>query len=94
MDKKEVIKELRKLKATYKDQIVKVGVFGSLARDDYNLDSDIDVVIEQKNPDLFFLGRIKVELEEKFHKQVDIIRLRKNINPFLKKRIERDSIYV
>jgi len=94
MKKEDIIEELLKVKERYKDKIVKIGIFGSVARDEYNQESDIDVVIEQKYPDLFLLGRIKIELEEKFNKHVDIIRLRDNINPFLKKRLERDSIYV
>ena len=58
------------------------------------IDDDIDIIIEQKYPDLFLLGKIKIELEEKFKRHVDIIRIRKSLNPFLKKRIERDTIYV
>ena len=81
-------------KRKYKDKIIKIGIFGSVARNEYNQESDIDVVVEQKYLDLFLLGRIKIELEEKFNKNVDIIRLRNDINPSLKKRIERDSIYV
>lgn len=94
MKKEDVIKELLKIKKRYKDKIVRIGIFGSVARNDQDQESDIDIVIEQKYPDLFLLGRIKLELEEKFNKDVDIIRLRKNMNPFLKKRIEKDSIYV
>ncbi|GAB6163517.1 nucleotidyltransferase family protein [Desulfothermus naphthae] len=88
-----IIKELQKIKEKYKDKIIKIGIFGSVARNEYNQESDIDVVVEQKYLDLFLLGRIKIELKEKFNKNVDIIRLRNDINPFLKKRIERDSIY-
>ncbi len=94
MDQDEVIRELKKIKEIYKDKIVKIGVFGSVARNDHTEESDIDIVIEQKYPDLFLLGRLKIELEEKFKRRVDIIRIRKNVNPFLKKRIEKDSIYV
>ncbi len=94
MNKEDIIKELKKIKNQYKDKIIKIGIFGSLARGEEVEDSDIDIIIEQKYPDLFFLGRIKIELEEKFNKPVDIIRLREKINPFLKKRIERDSVYV
>lgn len=94
MDQDKIIKELKKIKEIYKDKIAKIGIFGSIARNDYTEESDIDIVIEQKYPDLFLLGRLKIELEEKFKRRVDIIRIRKDINPFLKKRIERDSIYV
>ena len=36
---------------------------------------------------------IKEELQELFGKHVDIVRLRKNMNPMLLKQIERDGIY-
>ena len=36
---------------------------------------------------------IKEELQELFGKPVDIVRLRKNMNPMLLKQIERDGIY-
>ncbi len=94
MNREVIIKELQKIKEKYKNKIIRIGIFGSVARNEYNQESDIDVVVEQKYPDLFLLGRIKIELEEKFNKNVDIIRFRNDINPFLKKRIERDSIYV
>jgi len=92
MNREEIIKELQKIKEKYK--IIKIGIFGSVARNKYNQESDIDVFVEQKYPDLFLLGRIKIELEEKFNNHVDIIRVRNDINPSLKKRIEKNSIYV
>ena len=94
MNREVIIKELQKIKEKYKDKIIKIGIFGSVARNEYNQESDIDVVVEQKYPDLFLLDRIKIELEEKFNNHVDIIRVRNDINPSLKKRIERDFIYV
>jgi predicted nucleotidyltransferase len=94
MIKNEIIKELVEIKKRYQNNIVKIGIFGSYARGESTVESDIDIVIEQKKPDLFLLGRIKIELEEKFNKPVDVIRLRENINPFLKKRIEKDVLYV
>ncbi len=92
--KDKVIKELRKIKERYPNKIVKIGIFGSVARGDNTKDSDIDVVIEQQYPDLFLLGRIKIELEEKLNKPVDIVRLRGDINPLLRDRIDKESIYV
>jgi len=94
MNREIIIKELQKIKEKYKDKIIKIGIFGSVARNEYNQESGIDVVVEQKYPDLFLLGRIKIELEEKFNNHVDIIRVTNEINPYMKKRIERDFIYV
>ncbi len=94
MTKSEIVKELAEIKRRYQDKIIKIGLFGSYARGENTLDSDIDIVIEQREPDLFLLGRIKIELEEKLNTPVDVIRLRNNLNPFLKKRIEKEVIYV
>ena len=74
--------------------IVSLGVFGSLARNQATEDSDVDVVVETQKVDAFQLVHIKEQLELLLETHVDIVRMRKNMNPFLKKRIERDAIYV
>jgi uncharacterized protein len=74
--------------------IMKIGVFGSVAKGTSGEKSDIDIVVEQREPDLFLLGCIKTDLEEEFGKKVDIVRFRKEMNPFLKSRIEQEVIYV
>ena len=73
--------------------IVKIGIFGSVARNEQTEDSDVDVCVEMKKPDLFALVHIKEDLQELFGKSVDIVRLRKNMNPMLLSRIQRDGIY-
>jgi len=72
----------------------KLGLFGSSARDPVNLASDIDVVVELAEPDLLTLVGIKQDLEELLHRPVDIVRYRETMNPFLKRRIDRDAVYV
>ncbi|OQY57250.1 MAG: hypothetical protein B6245_17255 [Desulfobacteraceae bacterium 4572_88] len=69
-------------------------MFGSAAKGLSDEKSDIDVVVEQREPDLFLLGCIKTDLEEEFGKKVDIVRFRKEMNPFLKNRIEGEAVYV
>ena len=86
MNREVIIKELQKIKEKYKDKIIKIGIFGSVARNEYNQESDIDVVVGQKYADLFLLGRIKIELEEKFNNHVDIIRVANDINLFFEKK--------
>jgi len=73
--------------------ITKIGIFGSVARNEQTEDSDVDICVEMKKPDLFTLVHIKEELQDLFGKSVDIVRLRKNMNPMLLSRIQRDGIY-
>ncbi len=74
--------------------ISRIGIFGSVARNEQSEDSDVDVCVEMKKPDLFSMVHIKEELQELFGKPVDIVRLRSNMNPMLLSRIQRDGIYV
>jgi predicted nucleotidyltransferase len=74
--------------------LLRIGVFGSAARDRLAPDSDVDVVVELARPDLLLLVGIKQELEQLLDRQVDIVRYRKDMNPFLKQRIEQEAIYV
>ena len=71
-----------------------LGVFGSTARGEDRSDSDIDLAVEfdgLKTITLFDLGNMKVELQEKLGKKVDLV-IRKNIKPILRPYIEKDLI--
>ncbi|MFH1115460.1 MAG: nucleotidyltransferase domain-containing protein [Pseudomonadota bacterium] len=96
MKRDEVIRLLRRFKDMNKDkyQIVRLGIFGSAARDTMNESSDIDVVVELTAPDMFMLIGIKQELEEQFDCHVDIVRYRATMNAFLKSRIDQEALYV
>ncbi len=71
-----------------------IGIFGSYATGLASDISDVDVVIATQYPDPYTLVHIKEELEALFNRPVDLIRSRENMNPFLKKRIDRDAYYV
>lgn len=62
-----------------KYSIIRIGVFGSAARDDLREESDIDVVVELAEPDLFKLIGIKQDMEEQLRRPVDIVRYRNNM---------------
>lgn len=96
LNKQEVLMQLDKFKKKNKKKyhIVQLGLFGSLSRDEIHEDSDIDVVVELEKPKMFDLIGIKQELEEYFARSVDIVRIRKNMNQFLRSRIEREAIFV
>jgi len=74
--------------------ITKIGVFGSVARDEANEKSDIDIVYEIEKPNLFTAVHLKHELEKAFNSSVGLVRYRKTLNPYLKEKIESEGIYV
>lgn len=73
--------------------ISKIGIFGSVARNEQTEDSDVDVCVEMAKPDLFMMVHIKEDLQELFGKPVDLVRLRSNMNPLLLQQIQRDGVY-
>lgn len=85
MNRDEIILFLRRFREKYhaKDNIIKIGVFGSAARDSMNAESDIDIVVDLRRPDLFDLVGIKQALEEQLHKPIDIVRYRDGMNKYL-----------
>ena len=74
--------------------IINLGIFGSYSKNIATDDSDIDIIIETQEPDIYKLVHIKDDLEKIFRKSVDIVRNREKMNPYLKKRIEKDAQYV
>ena len=93
--KGEILAQLRSVKPQLieKYAISQIGIFGSVARDEVQEDSDIDVVVHMQ-PDLLKRVRLKAELEQVFTRKVDVIRYRHSMNPYLKARIDREVIYV
>jgi len=72
----------------------KIGLFGSYARDEATPDSDIDIVVDFNKSTMFGLIAIKNDIEEYFKTHVDIVQIRDRMNSLLKKRIEKEAIYV
>ena len=78
----------------HNDNIVRIGLFGSAAKGDMGEKSDIDIVVQLKTQDLFDLIGIKLDLEEELRTPVDIVSYREKMNEFLKKRIDKEAVYV
>lgn len=96
MNRDEIINYLRSFreKNHTKYNIIRIGIFGSAARDNMNEKSDIDIVVELEKPDFFNLIGIKQALEEQLHQSVDIVRYREKMNQYLKRRIDSEAVYV
>ena len=91
----EYIALLRKYMAenAHKYGIVRMGIFGSVARGEQTENSDVDVCVEGQLHGFFALAGIKQELEN-YCCKVDIVRLRDRMDSFLRERIQREGIYV
>ncbi len=96
MSRSDILKILKDFKEDHADEygILLMGIFGSVARDQATGESDVDVVVKMKRPDLLTLSRMRIELEEQMHVHVDIINYREQMNDFLKKRIDSEAVYV
>ena len=67
-------------------------IFGSVARNEQNESSDVDVCVDM-DAKMFLVIRLKRYLEKLLDNSVDVVRLHKSMNAFLKAEIIRDGIY-
>ena len=74
--------------------IERIGLFGSFARDEGRDDSDIDIIISLKKPDLFQYATIARQLETVFGRHIDLISSKSTFPESFQKRLEKEVIYV
>ena len=97
LTKKEIIQYLKENKEFFKIKfdILKIGIFGSYARDEQTETSDIDIIIEMPldTTEIFEKKQeLKKVLKQTFHRNIDVCRER-SIRPMFKKIILKDVIY-
>jgi predicted nucleotidyltransferase len=95
--KDQILTFLSQNKKLFRDKyhIIRIGLFGSYARGDQNVNSDIDLLVEfEKNTQNLY--DIKLQLKDFFrHKlgiEIDICR-EKYIKPRIKKSILKETVY-
>ena len=91
-----VLVTLRQIKPLLGEKygVTKLGIFGSVARNEATECSDVDVVMETSRPNLLLSVHIKDTLEEALKVSVDLVQYREKMNPYLKARIDKDAVYV
>ena len=95
--RQEILQYLKNNKKLFRKKysIIKIGIFGSYARNEQTEKSDIDIIIEMPL-DATEIFEKKQELREllkqTFHRNIDICRER-SIKPMFKKIILKDVIY-
>lgn len=92
----EIIAYLKKNKSLFYERfgITRIGIFGSFARSEQTLSSDIDVVIEiekdKKNIHNFL--KIKRFLEEELGKKIDL-GFEHSLKPIIREKVRKQIIY-
>lgn len=93
----EYIKALRQSKSYLIDKyrISRLGIFGSVAREEHTENSDVDICFEGSAMSAFTLCQFKSELETILGKDVDLLRIRKQLDgTYLMKSVRKDVVYV
>ena len=98
MNKNEIIDYLQQQQPYFHNTfgIHFIGLFGSFSRGDETKDSDIDILYDidkDKKLSIFKYLKIASQLEDFFHKKIDLVRV-DTLKPTVKKYVEQDIIYV
>jgi len=96
--KQEILAYLVNNKELFFEQfnVIKIGIFGSFARNEQTENSDIDIIIEMpRGTDDIFEKKLQLKemLKNHFHREIDICRERA-IKPLFREMILKDAIYV
>jgi len=94
INKQFILKFLKDNKQQLKENydVKKIGLFGSFSREEENIDSDIDILVDMPSSFNNFFD-LKYFLEDNFKRDVDL-GMTNSMRSFIKKRIEKDILYV
>jgi len=71
----------------------RIGLYGSFARGTPDESSDIDILVELREPKFDHLAGLQLYLEEAFGRKVDIRRISPSIRTPFARRVEREAVY-
>jgi predicted nucleotidyltransferase len=95
LDRTETINKLKTTQHYLSDHygVRSLMLFGSLARNEQKEGSDVDVCVDMV-PNLFRQAGVKIYLQELLNSDVDVVRMRDNMNPVFKRQIVKYGIRV
>ena len=73
--------------------VVSIGLFGSFAKGEQTADSDIDILVELKEPRFDWLAGLKIYLEQSFETKIELVRKSSLLKSRFIRRVEKDIIY-
>jgi predicted nucleotidyltransferase len=96
MKKNEIINTLQSDKQFLTDNygVVSIALFGSYAKGLENKDSDVDFIVELKEPSYSLLMGLYSYLENKLNSKIEIVRKGPHLSERFLNSIKKDLIYV
>ncbi len=96
MGKQSIIETIKAEKSYLQEHfgVEEIALFGSYARGEEKVDSDVDILVKLKNPSYSLLMGLYAYLEIKLNAKIDVIRKGPHISERFLKHINKDLIYV
>jgi len=73
--------------------VINIGLFGSYVKGTQRVNSDIDLLVELKEPRFDWISGLQIYLEQRFDKKIELVRKSDNVNRRFTQRIENEVIY-
>ena len=73
--------------------VISIGLFGSYVKGNQRADSDIDLLVELKEPRFDWIAGLQMYLEKRFDKKIELVRKSDNVNRRFTQRIATEVIY-
>nr|WP_319491611.1 nucleotidyltransferase domain-containing protein [uncultured Desulfobacter sp.] len=95
LSKNHIIEQLKTDKDFLKQNfgVIKIGLFGSYAKNQQTQNSDIDLLVEFQEPRFDWIANLQAYMELRFEKKIEIVRKRELSNSKFFDRVEKDVIY-
>ena len=92
---RDILRLLKAEKAFLRNEfgVITIGFFGSYAKGNQQVDSDIDLLVELKEPRFEWIAGLQMYLEKRFDKKIELVRKSDNVNRRFTQRIENEVLY-
>lgn len=96
MNREEILDFMRKNKGFLEEKmgVKRIALFGSVARGEMKKGSDIDIIVELKEPKYSLLYNLLIYLEKNINAPIDLVRKGPHLGDKFLKSIEKEMIYV
>jgi predicted nucleotidyltransferase len=95
LTKEKILETLRNNKPYFEKElgVIRIGLFGSYARDIQNTDSDVDILVELDEPSWSKLCGVWNILEKQLNTKVDLVRKGPHLREKFMRTLEKEIIY-